>query len=185
MLNTGGKTFGIRAGAYIIDSVVYFVATFGVTISVSIALGIALALSGRQFYLDDQSTQCLSLAAGLVQFALYFVIFEWLYGATLGKLVLGMRVVQENGEACGLGAALIRAALRYIDGLFFGIPAYATMKAPLYQRIGDKAAKTVVVSAQGATIQQPREWWWFLVAAGLYVALDTVVTLFLLLAAIR
>ncbi len=184
-LNTEGKKFGIRAAAYIIDSVVYVVASFAIQFLVGIMLGIAFLLSGREFYIDEQSTQCLNLIVGLVRFALYFTIFEWLYGATLGKLVLGMRVVKKNGEPCDFGAAFIRALLRYVDGLFFGIPAYASMKAPLYQRIGDKSAKTVVFGAKETIIQRPHAWWWFLVATGLYLALDTIVTLFLGIAAIR
>ncbi len=180
-----GKTFGIRAGAYIIDSVIYVVANFAILFLVGMVLGIAFALSGREISVDGQAAQCLGLIVGLVRFPLYFTIFEWLYGATVGKLVLGIRVVKENGEPCDFRAAFIRALLRYIDGLLFGIPAYASMKAPLYQRIGDKSAKTVVVSAKEAIVQQHREWWWFLVAAGLYLTLDTIVTLFLVIAAIR
>jgi uncharacterized RDD family membrane protein YckC len=184
-LNTEGKKFGIRSAAYIIDSVVYTVASFVVQFLVIVMLGIAFALSGRELQFDEQSMQCLGMIVGLVRFTVYFTIFEWLYGATLGKLVLGMRVVKQNGEPCNFGAAFVRALVRYIDGLFFGIPAYATMKAPLYQRMGDKSAKTIVVGATGAIIQRPRDWWWFLVAAGLYLALDTIVALFLLIAVIR
>jgi uncharacterized RDD family membrane protein YckC len=137
------------------------------------------------YQFDEESTQCLDIVTALIIGAVYFAVFEWLYGATPGKAVLGMRVVRENGEPCSLGPAFTRALLRYVDGLLFGLPALATMKEPLHQRIGDKAAKTVVVSAQDPIIQQPRAWWWFLVAAGLYLALDVIVTLFMSMVAIR
>jgi uncharacterized RDD family membrane protein YckC len=184
-IQAAGKTFGIRAGAHIIDLVLYVVASFAIQFMVGIIIGIALAISGREFYFDEESTQWLNFVIGLIIGAVYFAVFEWLYGATLGKVILGMRVIRENGEPCSFGPAFTRALLRYVDGLFFGLPALATMKAPLQQRIGDKAAKTVVVSAQDPIIRQPRAWWWFLVAAGLYLALDGIVTFFMSMAAIR
>lgn len=180
-----GKTFGIRAGAYIIDSVVYVILNYAIQFVEFFLVGIVLYLSGREFSIDEQSSQGLSFMAGLALFFLYFVIFESLYGATPGKLILGMRVIREDGRPCGLGAALLRGLLRFIDGLFFGIPAYASMKEPLYQRIGDKSAKTLVVSSQDATIRQGRVWWWFLIASGLYLALDSIVSMFLVFNMIR
>jgi uncharacterized RDD family membrane protein YckC len=101
---------------------------------------------------------------------LYFAVFEWLYGATLGTLLLRMRVIRVSGAPCTLKAALIRSVLRFVDGFFFATPAYATMKAPLQQRIGDKSAHTVVVDAKSPAIREPRYGGWFVVAALLYVA---------------
>ncbi len=182
-----GKTFGPRAWAYVIDSVVYLIVTVVVSYGVGAVIGIVLSVMGREVQVvdDELSLKCISQIISLFQFALYFAIFENLYGATLGKLVLGMRVVMENGEPCTFGAAFIRSLFRYIDGLFFGIPAYSSMKAPLYQRLGDKPAKTIVVDATDAIIQQPRDWWWFLIASGLYLVLNVVVTLVILSMSIR
>lgn len=184
-LQTEGKGFGVRVVAYIIDSVVYIVTGFAIQFFIGIVLGIALVLSGREFYIDEQSNLCLNLIVSLVLFTLYFIIFEWLYGATLGKLLLGMRVIQEDGKACSLGSAFLRALLRYIDGFFFGLPAYHSMKSPLYQRIGDKKAQTVVVGSKESIIQEPRAWWWFLVAAGLYLTIATVVAILQISMALR
>ena len=77
-------------------------------------------------------------------------------------------------------AALIRSALRFVDGFLFGIPAYTTMKAPLYQRIGDKLAKTIVVGARDPTIRESRHGWWFLVALVIYLAVNSVGSLVLI-----
>ena len=115
----------------------------------------------------------------------YFTIFEWLYGATLGKLILGLRVVKESGEPCDFRVSFVRALYRFIDGLFFGIPAYRSMKSPLYQRIGDKKAQTVVVGSKEPIIQAPRAWWWFLVATVLYLTTATVLVILLLGMALR
>jgi hypothetical protein len=59
------------------------------------------------------------------------------------------------------------------------------MKAPLYQRLGDKTAKTIVVGSHDPIIRQPRDWWWFLVATGLWVAVDTIGTAIFLLPYLR
>ena len=181
-----GKTFGNRAWAYIIDSVAYVLSNSAVSFATGVAVGIVLNLTGREYqFVDEQSMIWIDQIVGLFLFALYFAIFEWLFGATLGKLVLGMRVVMENGDSCSLGGALIRAFFRYIDGLLFAIPAYYTMKHPLYQRIGDKSAKTIVIAAKDTFIKQPRDWWWFLIAAGVYLTVNVVITLFLIFISIR
>lgn len=177
-LHVEGKGFGVRAIAYIIDSVVFIVVSYSTQIFIGIVLSIALALSGRRFYVDEQSNPFLNLFVNLVLSTLYFTIFERLYGATFGKLFLGMRVIQESGAPCSLRSAFIRALLRYVDGFFFGLVAYLRMKSPLYQRIGDMKAQTIVVGSKESVIQQPRAWWWFFVATGLYLALATIVTVF-------
>lgn len=180
-----GKKFGIRAGAYIIDVIIFNIAYFGLMFVFSFVVAVAFAISGREFLVDQRSTQCQDIVIGLIIFVLDFTIFEWLYGATPGKIILGMRVVKENGEPCDFKAALIRALLRIIDGLFFGIPAYASMKHPLYQRIGDKSAKTIVVGKRELIIQRPREWWWLLVAVILDLAFRTIVAIFQIVSMVR
>lgn len=99
--------------------------------------------------------------------------------------MLSMHVVKESGEPCDFKAALIRALFRYIDGLFFGIPAYYSMKTPLYQRIGDKQARTIVIGAKDVVIQRQRAWWWFFVATAVYLALNAAIALIIVIAAIR
>src|SRR5687767_13196272 len=104
-----GKTFGIRAWAYIIDLVILFIVNYAVTFATGVFVGIVLTIMRREFQVaDEQSMQSTYLIVGLFQTAIYFAVFEWLYGASVGKLVLGMRVVMENGDPCSLGGALIR-----------------------------------------------------------------------------
>lgn len=174
-LQVVGKGFWIRAPAYIIDVLFagglnYAAGTLG-GLALSTVLRIVFMSTGRKFYFDGESVLCLSLIDGLVLGVLYFVIFERLYGATLGKLVLGLRVIKESGELCDLRAAFIRALYRFVDGFFFAIPAYLSMKSLLCQRIGDKKAQTIVVGSKEPIIQRPRAWWWFPVAVALYFAL--------------
>lgn len=83
--------------------------------------------------------------AFLASFA-YRVSCETVGGATVGKLLLGYRVRRIDGGPIRFGAALGRTVVLNFDLLFFGIPAYRSMKdSPLRQRLGDKFSNTVVV----------------------------------------
>jgi uncharacterized RDD family membrane protein YckC len=69
-------------------------------------------------------------------------------GATVGKLVLGMRVKMVDGSRCTPGAAFKRSLAYVWDAFFFGMVAYGSMKKTDYnQRTGDRWADTLVVRA--------------------------------------
>ena len=77
----------------------------------------------------------------------YPIVAEALIGATLGKLLFGLRVVMEDGGFVRLGASVVRNLLRIIDFLpFFYITGLAFMvKSDKLQRLGDRVAKTLVI----------------------------------------
>ena len=79
--------------------------------------------------------------------ALYYILLEGYLGQTVGKMLLGIRVIREdNGEVPGLGGASIRTLLRIIDGLFSYLVAFiAVLISGKNQRLGDMAAHTLVV----------------------------------------
>lgn len=82
----------------------------------------------------------LALATG------YYVVCEAASGATLGKRMVGIRVVGEDGEHVTFGAALVRNLLRLVDCLFFYlVGALFALTSSRGQRLGDRAAHTVVV----------------------------------------
>jgi uncharacterized RDD family membrane protein YckC len=79
----------------------------------------------------------------------YFVILEGAFGATIGKLVLGIRVRSLDGTRIGFGGAAIRNLARVVDGFPYLIPylvgVIAVSRSETDQRLGDRWAKTVVV----------------------------------------
>ena len=82
----------------------------------------------------------------------YYAVFEGLFGATLGKRAAGVRVTDLNGHRIGWQASIVRNLARLIDVLPFvyllgGILTLATRQ---HQRLGDRIARTVVVSAEAA-----------------------------------
>ena len=86
----------------------------------------------------------------LLVMALYFVVLEGWQGATVGKALLGLRVVQLDGRAPGLKASILRNALRFVDGLpalnIVGV--VLILRSEERMRFGDRIAGTRVVRSR-------------------------------------
>jgi uncharacterized RDD family membrane protein YckC len=76
----------------------------------------------------------------------YYVLCEAATGATLGKHMVGIQVIGEDGEDLTFGASLVRNLLRLVDCLFFYlVGGIFALTSPHGQRLGDRAAHTFVV----------------------------------------
>lgn len=77
----------------------------------------------------------------------YSVGFEVTRGATPGKSVLGLTVVQDDGRPIGLTSSLLRNLLRFADFLPFayGFGLISMLLSRDFQRLGDLAAGTLVI----------------------------------------
>jgi uncharacterized RDD family membrane protein YckC len=78
----------------------------------------------------------------------YFVLTEfYMGGKTLGKKWMGIRVIQDNGQALTMLSSLIRNFLRVIDVLpvFYSLAIIVSFLHKKDKRIGDMLAGTVVV----------------------------------------
>ena len=79
----------------------------------------------------------------------YLILMEAYVGWTVGKKILGMRIVDERGSKIGLSKSIIRNLLRLVDGLpalnILGIILIAS--SPKAQRFGDRIAKTFVIKS--------------------------------------
>jgi uncharacterized RDD family membrane protein YckC len=144
-----GVGFLIRAIAKIIDLVIHNLVGVGFGVVVGLVIGLLAKSSGGivpDFANEDAAQRLISGLFATVGFILYSSICEAYYGATLGKLILGLFVVDKKGEQISFGSALVRSLLFFIDQMFFGLIGYFVMKdSPLKQRLGDKAAGTVVI----------------------------------------
>ena len=80
----------------------------------------------------------------------WLVAPEWLWGATLGKKILGLQVQKIDGSRLGFGGALLRRACDLFDfWMSFGLVAtICHLKGSKGQRVGDMAAGAVVVLHQ-------------------------------------
>lgn len=79
----------------------------------------------------------------------YFILLEERYGRTLGKRLLGLRVLNEDGTPITMGTSIVRNVLRVADGLFFyAVGAVVMLVSGKKQRLGDHVADTVVVRSK-------------------------------------
>lgn len=85
--------------------------------------------------------------AFLVVMLLYFVLLEAWAGATLGKWLLSIRVVDKGGGRPGLARSAIRNVLRLLDGLpaFNIVGVILIWRSSERARFGDRVAGTRVV----------------------------------------
>lgn len=143
--------FGIRAVARIIDTVVLFVSALGAHVFMG-AVMVVLAAQGT-IDPDWQSRlgghPVIGFVLGLAGSFIAMALSEGVGGASLGKLLLGYRVVSlDPVRPCTPMAALIRSAAYFIDALFFGFIGWSSMNnTALNQRLGDVWAGTAVVKA--------------------------------------
>jgi membrane protease YdiL (CAAX protease family)/uncharacterized RDD family membrane protein YckC len=139
--------FGRRLGAALLDSVVWL-----------IAIGWITSAFPQDFF-DDHT-----LAAGLIFLGLfsawfnYFAIAEWRWGQTIGKNALGLRVVPvDAGAKLTYNAAALRNLLRLVDLplTLIGVDYFIVRNSPRRQRLGDRAAHTVVLREEGPGTNAP------------------------------
>ncbi len=82
---------------------------------------------------------------------LYFFLQEAAFSTTLGKAIMGLRVIDMNGRSITFSAALIRNVLLLVDTFVSLLVGGISMAiSPYRQRIGDRFARTFVVDARTA-----------------------------------
>jgi uncharacterized RDD family membrane protein YckC len=86
-------------------------------------------------------------AGTLVIFAVYHLLSHGLSGATLGKRLVGIRVVGPDGRRPGLGRAAIRAVLGAISLLLLGLGVLLALFTRSGRALHDLLARTWVVEA--------------------------------------
>ncbi|MBM4142595.1 MAG: RDD family protein [Lentisphaerae bacterium] len=79
----------------------------------------------------------------------YGIALEWLWqGQTVGKRLLRLQVMDEQGLRLTFSQIVVRNLLRPVDALpaFYLVGGLACLLSPRAQRVGDIAANTIVVS---------------------------------------
>jgi uncharacterized RDD family membrane protein YckC len=111
----------------------------------AIALGTIVDLTGGQSGVPTVVTPSTVLFVLLT--LVYYILMEGYRGQTLGKMLVGIRVVDQNsGGMPGPAAAIVRSLLRFVDGLGgYLVALIVVLASPRRQRLGDKAAHTLVV----------------------------------------
>lgn len=138
---------GSRSAALLIDA-----ALLGVVLGL-MNWAIALLVDGAPAGVPDWVAITALLLLNFIVFFGYPIAFETLWrGRTVGKAVLGLRVVTVEGAPVKFRHAAIRAAFWLVDFFFTaGMGAvFATLLSRRHQRLGDMVAGTVVLRERTA-----------------------------------
>lgn len=115
------------------------------------AIGLASAMIGQLCQslrlLNGDWANAVTVLLYFVISVFYAILLEWRWrGQTLGKRVLGLRVMDVHGLRLQLPQIALRNLLRLIDGLplFYLVGGLACVFSRNAQRLGDLAANTVV-----------------------------------------
>lgn len=151
-----GVSFWPRAFARIIDFVLHYLVGFIAGLLFIFLLAIAAGGRPPVWILRRLSQTHLPLfVAGLLGSMAYQVICTSVYGSTLGKRLLSLQVVQDDGSPCRLKSAIIRELGYFVDVMFFGMIGFAAMKGdPRRRRHGDEWAQTIVCKRSKALQNQ-------------------------------
>lgn len=128
---------GPRIGAHLIDLLIFGVIFY--------ALAIGIGLSAAVFGAFSEFILAILAVFGIF---LYFILLEGLFqGQTLGKKLMNLRVISEDGTPITMRGAILRNLIRPGDFLpsFYLIGFLCLFVNAKAQRLGDMTAGTVVV----------------------------------------
>jgi len=133
---------GSRLGAAIIDYTLQFVVIFLVALVIS---NFGRQMDIWEFNVNYSIIGAIVILIIFVIFMGYFIVCELLMnGQTIGKRILGLRVIRDNGQPIEFSQALIRGIIRSsLDMMYVGF--FAILFSKKHKRIGDMAAGTIVV----------------------------------------
>jgi uncharacterized RDD family membrane protein YckC len=171
-----GVGFWPRAAARVIDLVLHYIVSLcaGVVFGFLLAvIGTAMGKSIPALVFKAQHFGFTGFALALLGSVAYHSVCESLHGSTLGKMLLSLVVVQEDGTPCKFDSALRRSFAYFLDALFFGLVGYFAMqKTPQQQRYGDQWAHTIVCKRSQVQPQNLRDGGRFALALFLGMAAD-------------
>ena len=148
--------FGKRFLAYIIDAII-----LGIAFSlILLPFGGILAFLGfgSGGNITDGEAAAMAVTGGISILGIILVgmvapiIYDALMTAsprqgTLGKSIMKIKVVKENGEALSTNDAFIRALVKYVSGQFCFLLLMVCLFNKEEQNMHDMAAKTLVIEA--------------------------------------
>lgn len=139
--------------ALLIDTVLSLIITYAMFIVV-LLLSALLSIGGSAVAGAGVGQQLFGVGIA-AQFVIWFLV-DWGYmvlletawsGQTVGKKVMGLRVIQDTGVRVGVYQSLLRNLVRPLDKLpvFYFVGGVAALFSSTQQRVGDLLAGTIVV----------------------------------------
>jgi uncharacterized RDD family membrane protein YckC len=143
--------FWKRFAAVIIDEIILGIAILIVFVPMILVLGVG-AVSREDFEPSPElligliGAYMIFVVVGLLAKWLYYAIMESLKGATIGKMALGIKVTDLNGQQISFGRATGRYFGKILSGLTLCIGYIIAGFSQQKQALHDMLAKTLVVN---------------------------------------
>ncbi len=139
-----------RAFAQVIDLFLIFALSFIVLIVLGTIGGVLGATGSSNAFASVFSTIGILMMIGIL-LGYSFVLEAFWDGRTIGKRLLGLKVVKEDGSPVDIGSALIRniPALVSLGWIAYLVALFSMAASDRRQRLFDRLAGTVVVQEQG------------------------------------
>ena len=136
--------FWIRVGAYFIDMVLLLIPNLLISF---LYRSIAPSTNAIEMVFRDIFPVCLSM---IVWWIYYAVLYSSVWQASVGKKVLGLKVVGKNGDRISFGRATGRYASYVVSGLICGIGYMMIGWTKKKRGLHDMIAGTYVIKANNA-----------------------------------
>jgi uncharacterized RDD family membrane protein YckC len=150
------RVLGRRFGAFLIDGLVFSIFS-GLLLNPTFALD--RVTSGSPFsdggFTSYSTITTLDWSWQMLFACVYYFVQEALFGVTVGKEAMRLRVVGADGRRLTWHAALVRNLVRPIDSLFGLVGAIVILLSPRRQRLGDCVAGTLVADAASVPLAPP------------------------------
>jgi uncharacterized RDD family membrane protein YckC len=133
--------FGQRLGAFLFDLLLFFIVLMIATF--------LLSSFSKQSIVSSRGMLAAFYVLALALFAGNFVLLAGRAGQTIGKRLVGIRIIRENGEPVGFVNVLLRHYVGYTLSALGGFLGFIwVVWDPKHQGWHDKIARTIVVLAR-------------------------------------
>jgi uncharacterized RDD family membrane protein YckC len=147
------RSVGVRFVAVLIDLIIAAIIAGFFTSSLQTPMVNSVSFTNGTFGASTTTNALAGLGPTLTALIvlIYFTLLLGAYGQTVGMMAMKIKVVKEDGSKISYVDALVRSLLLIIDAIPFVIPfllgAILIWTSDKRQRLGDRAAHTVVVAA--------------------------------------
>lgn len=144
---------GSRVLAFLVDVALGFVVFGAIALSAVLLFGV-LAATEEAYQSGPPDVTFALMVVPAILFVLtmmalsiaYFPVLEWRYGQTLGKYLLGIHVVADDGLRATLPATIVRRIPFFFE--FFWVDAIVALFTERKQRAFDLVARTLVLETR-------------------------------------
>ena len=147
------RSVGVRFVAVLIDLIIAAIIAAFFTSSLQTRMVSSVRFTNGTFSASPTTNALVGLGPTLTALIvlIYFTLLLGAYGQTVGLMAMKIKVVKEDGSKISYVDALVRSLLLIIDAIPYVIPflvgAILIWTSDKRQRLGDRAAHTVVVAA--------------------------------------